>query len=181
MDISVGASIDIVGGWGHHLFTDDDNDSIPLAVALKRPIARRGTLSRTATGVECTYGNLGESFNFDDSDGGWTETAALAFGRIVDGSRVTATADPDITRALVDAAAAAAAAKFPKQDTKDAAAADNSAHSLGDAAGSATAVVTAPEPVAPAPPAAAAQPPPAGPTAQETPVRDPGGDSLARF
>ena len=35
------------------------------------------------------------------------------------------------------------------------------------------------EPVAPAPPAAAAQPRPAGPTAQETPALDSGGDALA--
>ena len=61
----------------------------------------------------------------------------------------------------------------------NAAATGVSAHALGDTADSATAVVTAPEPGAPAPPAAAAQPPPAGPTAQETPALDSGGDALA--
>ena len=70
------------------------------------------------------------------------------------------------------------AANTPKQDTKDTAAAGNAAHSLGDAAGLATAVATATEPVAPASPAAV-QPPNAGPATQETPVRDSGGDSLA--
>ena len=52
--------------------------------------------------------------------------------------------------------------------------------SLGDTAGSGTAVVAVqPEPGAPEPPAAAAQPPPAGRTAQDTPVLDSGGAASA--
>ena len=151
------------------MFADDDdyNASIPLAYALERPNACRCTLVRTATGFEVTYGgDLGEAFNGYVGDDGWTETAALGFGRISDGSRVTAKADPKIeatlSNAVFDGAATAAAAGIP-------------AHSLGDKADSATAVVTAPEPGAPA---AVPQPPPAGLAAQDTPALDSGGAAL---
>ena len=62
MNMPVGTSIDIVGA-DVVMLPDDDDDPIPLADALKRPNARRGTLARTATGVKCTYGNIGETFN----------------------------------------------------------------------------------------------------------------------
>jgi len=103
----VGASLNAVVGDGV-LSTDDDNGSIPLADALKRPQAVRGKLTRTATHIEYTYRNKAIAFSLDD-DGefGWTPDQALSFGRIVDGSRVTA--DPEITRALVDAVLSIAA------------------------------------------------------------------------
>ena len=63
----VGASIDVVVADGV-MFTDDAD--IPLADVRERPNAVRGTLTRIATGVACTYGNVGVAFDLDDGDDG---------------------------------------------------------------------------------------------------------------
>ena len=159
------------------MLADDYHFSIPLATALERPNACRCTLVRTATGVDVTYGDnaIGETFNGYVGEEGWTEIAALAFGRIRDGSRVTAKADPKIEAALISAVFDGAATAPPAGISEA-----RASEPLGDTAGSGTAVVAVqPEPGAPEPPAAAAQPPPAGRTAQDTPVLDSGGAASA--
>jgi len=87
IDMPVGSSISIVGADGI-MFAGGSSADMPLADALKRPNAEHGKLTRTATGVECEYGNGNggetETFDIDDSgDNGWTSAEALNFGRLV--------------------------------------------------------------------------------------------------
>ena len=95
IDMPVGASIEIVGADGI-MFTGGSSADMPLADALKRPNACRGTLRRTATSVQLENGNGGVMpFDIDDSgDNGWTSVEALHIGRIVVGSD-TAGCDPE--------------------------------------------------------------------------------------
>ena len=148
--------------------TDDYNVKITLTRALERQNACLGRLVRTETGFGIVLGDeLCDEYDGFAGKDGWTEAAALCFGRIVVDA-ATATADPDIATALINAV-------LEDEDAK-AAAAGLPAPSLGGKADSATAVVAAPEPGAPL---AAAQPAPAGPTAPKAPAIDSGGDTLA--